>query len=129
MLEAGRRSAAAPAPKVVPVSSAVHPPGPALRAGCPHGVVTDLLLRCGRGEAAALARLFDLFYRPVHAVVASRVPTDRTEAAMAEVFVRIWRRSPGYRPALGSAVGWIMQEAEESAPGTVHLAATRPALP
>lgn len=95
-----------PALSPAPIHAAAAPLPP-----CRHGFVTDLLLRCGRGEAAALARLFDLFYRPVRVAVAVRVSPERSDAATAEVFVRIWRRAPGYRPSAGSAVSWIMQEA------------------
>ena len=76
--------------------------------GCRHGFVTDLVLRCGRGDAAALARLLDLFWLPVSTAVAARVPADRVEAAVTEVFVRVWREAPHYRPGADGAVGWVM---------------------
>ena len=77
--------------------------------GCRHGFVTDLVLRCGRGDAAALARLFDLFWLPVSTAVAARVPAGRVEAEVTEVFVRVWREAPHYRPgADDGAVGWVM---------------------
>ena len=76
--------------------------------GCRHGFVTDLVLGCGRGDATALARLFDLFWLPVSSAVAAQVPADRVEAAVTEVFVRVWREAPYYRPGADGAVGWVM---------------------
>lgn len=84
---------------------------PDAAAVCRHGLVTDLLLRCGRGDGAALAQLFDLFYPPVRATVAARVPPARVDAVTAQVFVQVWRQASRFRPDAGGAVGWIMRVA------------------
>lgn len=78
---------------------------------CTHGFITELVLRCGRGDAGALKELFDLFYRPVSAAVGMSAPPDRVESAVARVFVQIWREAPFYRAESGSAVRWVMARA------------------
>ncbi len=75
---------------------------------CDHGFLTELVLRCGRGDPAALARLFDLFYAPVAAEVANRVPRDDVEHVVAEVFAQLWRQAPEFVPGRARAVGWVM---------------------
>lgn len=75
---------------------------------CTHGFITELVLRCGRGDTGALEVLFDLFHRPVTAAVGISAPPDRVESAVAQVFVQIWREAPLYRAESGSAVHWVM---------------------
>lgn len=72
------------------------------------GFVTDLVVRCGRGDETALARLFDLFYAPVSAAVRQRVPGCAAEELTARVFVRLWRHAPTYQPGDQSPVDWVM---------------------
>jgi hypothetical protein len=84
-------------------------------APCRHGFITDLVLRCGRGEAAALESLFDMFCAPVSAKVAGQVPPHRVGAVVAEVFVQLWRQAPGFPPEGTSAVKWVMGLADGAA--------------
>ena len=72
---------------------------------CDHGFLTDLVLRCGRGDPAALARLFDLFYAPVAAEVANRVPRDDVEPVVTEVFAQLWRQAPEFVPGRTASGG------------------------
>ena len=88
---------------------------------CDHGFLTELVLRCGRGDPAALARLFDLFYAPVAAEVANRVPGDDVEPVVAEVFAQLWRQAPKFVPGRARAVGWVMALVD----GAVTAAAAR----
>lgn len=82
---------------------------------CP-GFITDLVLRCGRGDAGALARLLDLLYAPVAHRVAELSPTDRTDDLVVEVFSRLWRDASDYRPGPGNGpVEWVLQLAESVA--------------
>ena len=74
---------------------------------CP-GFVTDLVVRCGRGDETALARLFDLFYAPVSAAVGKRATGRAAEELTARVFVRLWRHAPTYQPGDQSPVDWVM---------------------
>ncbi len=75
---------------------------------CP-GFVTDLVVRCGRGDETALARLFHLFYVPISEAVTQRAPGHAAEELTATVFVRLWRHAPAYRPGDQSPVDWIME--------------------
>jgi hypothetical protein len=81
---------------------------------CETGLVSDLLLRCGRGDVAALARLFDLVAPVVTAVVAEQVEPEQVPDGLTAAFAEVWRCAPGYRPgAIGAsggtgAVGWIL---------------------
>ena len=95
---------------------------------CDHGFLTELVRRCGRGDPAALARLFDLFYAPVAAEVANRVPSDAVEPVVAEVFAQLWRQAPEFVPGRERAVGWVMglvDGAVTTAALQVELAARR----
>lgn len=86
-----------------------HTTGPRASADCP-GFITDLILRCGRGDEAALERLFDLLHAPVSAVL----PLDRPEARddlVLEVFRRVWRHAPTFVPGEQGAVAWALQHA------------------
>ena len=86
---------------------------------CEHGFLTELVLRCGRGDAAALGRLFDLFYAPVAAEVANRVPRDDVEPVVAEVFAQLWRHAPEFVPGRARAVGWVMALVDGAVAGSV----------
>lgn len=79
---------------------------------CP-GVITDLVLRCGRGDEKALGLLFDLFYRPVFAAVGQQVPTGHQEELVMKVFLNLWRQASTYHPDAQSAIDWVMDEARE----------------
>lgn len=86
-----------------------HTTRPRASADCP-GFITDLILRCGRGDEAALERLFDLLHAPVSAVL----PLDRPEARddlVLEVFRRVWRHAPTFVPGEQGAVAWALQHA------------------
>lgn len=76
-------------------------------AHCP-GFVTDLVVRCGRGDATALARLLELFYAPVSAAVMQLAPGCAAEELTARVFVRLWHQAPTYQRRDQNAVDWVM---------------------
>ena len=75
---------------------------------CQYGFISDLVIRCGRGDDTALAQLFDLFYAPVAGAIASTTPGPQVAAAVQDVFVSLWRRAPLYQPEQQSAVSWVM---------------------
>ena len=82
------------------------------------GGVTRLILRCGRGDEAALGQLFDLFYGPVAAAL-SRGPGDRSaEDLVIRAFVRLWSCAPTYRPQDQAPVEWVMCQTGASPPPT-----------
>ena len=79
------------------------------------GFITDLVLRCGRGDEAALDRLFDLFYGLVLAVLKQQGPAEPEEELVIEAFVHLWRRAPTYNPGDQSPVEWVINQISELA--------------
>ena len=86
-----------------------HATRPRASADCP-GFITDLILRCGRGDEAALGHLFDLLHAPVSVVLAQGRPEARDEMVL-DVFRRLWRHAPTFVPGEQGAVAWAMQHA------------------
>ena len=74
---------------------------------CESGFVSDLLVRCGREDQGALARLFDLLCPLVTAAVSMSVDPPRVGDCVRDVFVELWRDAPDYRAGTSSVV-WIM---------------------
>jgi hypothetical protein len=79
-------------------------------AACP-GFITELLLRCGRGDEVALGRLFDLFYAPVAATVGRPGHPETVEELVHAAFVRVWRHAPTFVPGVQEPVEWVMEQA------------------
>ena len=75
---------------------------------CRTGLISDLLLRCGQGDEAAFAAIWDTFYSVVRAAVAVHAAPDEVDEAVQRAFVSIWHNSPSYRPGGATAVEWIM---------------------
>jgi DNA-directed RNA polymerase specialized sigma24 family protein len=73
-----------------------------------RGFVTELVVRCGRGDEAALGRLLDLFYAPVLADAARRGHPRPDDAAVSEAFVRLWSAAPTFSPGAQCTVEWAM---------------------
>jgi len=86
-------------------SSLEHPVAVAVAWKCETGLVSDLLLRCGRGDHVALGRLFDLVAPIVTAVVAEHVAPEQVPDRLTAAFAEVWRCAPGYRPAVHGATG------------------------
>ena len=86
-----------------------HTTRPRVSSDCP-GFITDLILRCGRGDEAALGRLFDLLHAPVSAALAQDRPEARDELVL-DVFRRLWHHAPTFVPGQQGAVDWAMQHA------------------
>jgi DNA-directed RNA polymerase specialized sigma24 family protein len=74
---------------------------------CP-GFITDLLVRCGRGDEAALGRLFDLFHRQVSAAMGARGGSAPLDEQVLEVFVRLWQQAPRFEAGAMGPVAWVM---------------------
>jgi len=66
------------------------------------------LQACARGERYALRALYERESRWLCGV-AQRIVGSRASAedVLHDAFVQVWRSAPTYRPALGSARGWI----------------------
>ena len=75
---------------------------------CRTGLISDLLLRCGQGDEAAFAAIWDTFYSVVRAKVAVELAPDEVDQAVQRTFVSIWHNSPSYRPGRATAVEWII---------------------
>jgi hypothetical protein len=89
---------------------------------CETGLVSDLLLRCGRGDHVALGRLFDLVAPIITAVVAERVEPAQVPDGLTAAFAEVWRQAPAYRPGVQGetganggtgAVAWILARVAE----------------
>jgi len=76
-----------------------------------RGFVTELILRCGRGDEAALGRLFDLFHAPVAAAVQRQGHSGPTDELVLDVFLRVWRHAPTFVPGDRGAVDWLLGHA------------------
>lgn len=73
-------------------------------------LVTELLVRCGKGDETALAALFDLFHPVASSLAvahaADREVTDVVHAA----FSRLWRRAAAFDPAAQNGISWTYAE-------------------
>lgn len=71
--------------------------------------LADLLRRCGRGDDAAFAQLYDATSRRVFGL-ALRVVRDpaQAEEVSQEAFLEIWRTSGRFDPDRGSPLSWLM---------------------
>lgn len=78
---------------------------------CP-GFVTDLVLRCARGDRAALGVLFDLLHAPVAAAVGS--PGVARDDLVVEVFRDVWLQAPAFRRG-ADPVAWVLDLARSAA--------------
>lgn len=88
--------------------------------GC-AGIVSDLLVRCGRGEVPALGSLFDVMYGVVVATLRRRLPAAaETDDLVVEVFHDIWLAAPSFRAGRQNPVVWVLEVTE---------AAVRPTRP
>jgi len=71
--------------------------------------LASLLARVARGDADALAMLYDQTVPAVHGIVL-RILGDSAaaEEVTADVFVQVWQRAGGYDPGRGPALPWLM---------------------
>lgn len=88
----------------------VHPAAPLVAAygSCQTGLISDLLLRCGRSDEEAFALLFDTFHPLAHAITATLVSQQDIDRSVQAAFVTIWEDAALYRPGTVSSVSWIM---------------------
>ncbi|WP_446664759.1 ECF RNA polymerase sigma factor SigK [Flexivirga sp. B27] len=78
--------------------------------------LADLLRQVGQGDDAAFAQLYDATASRLHGLV-QRILVDRamSEEVTQEVFLEIWRTSPRFDPARGSALSWLFTIAHRKA--------------
>lgn len=79
---------------------------------CP-GFITYLIMRCARGDEAALGRLFDLFLPMVLGIVGNGTASPATDALVVNAFSRVWLLAPTYDPETRDAVGWVLNQARD----------------
>ncbi|MDX6325449.1 MAG: hypothetical protein QOK15_1803 [Nocardioidaceae bacterium] len=92
-----------------------------------HGFVTDLVVRCGQGDDAALALLFDLFHPLVGSLAVAHAPDHEVTDVVLEAFTRVWQRAPTFRPDAHNAVAWVCSELSSSVAGRAAVSRRRPA--
>lgn len=80
-----------------------------------RGFITELVVRCGRGDEPALGRLLDLFYAPLLASTARQGRPTLSEDLVSEAFVRLWRAAPSFTPGQRCVVDWVMDHLDEPA--------------
>ena len=76
------------------------------------GFITNLVLRCGQGDEAALGELFDLtFFLVASAVNRGTLSPAGVDDEVVGAFRRIWRRSSGYQPTERGVLAWVFDQA------------------
>jgi RNA polymerase sigma-70 factor (ECF subfamily) len=95
----------APGCEATAPANAAHQPGPA-----------ELLRRCGLGDDAAFATLYDQTCLRLFGLVL-KVLKDAASAEQVtqEVYLHVWRHSARYDPDRSSALAWIMTTAHRAA--------------
>lgn len=67
------------------------------------------MLRISKGEIAAFSRLYDLFAKPLSALVYRILrDMDEVEEVVQDVFVVIWNQASKYDPILSRPFSWIV---------------------
>jgi RNA polymerase sigma-70 factor (ECF subfamily) len=81
-----------------------------------------LVAAMSRGDRTALARLYDLFGRPLYAL-AHRVLNDSAEAQdiVHDVFLQLWQKAGDYEPGRGSVFAWAATLARNRAIDRVRM--------
>lgn len=88
-----------------------HPAGSTAAADPCPGIISDLVLRCARGDEAAMGRLFDVVFPLILAIVVrGAAASSTTDDQVVEAFTRIWRRATEYDPAT-PVVAWLVDQA------------------
>ena len=83
----------------------------------------ELVRATAGGDQSAMQALYTRTHRIVFALIV-RITNDReiAEDLMGDVFQNVWRSAPGYDPAAGSVVGWIMNQARSRAIDWLRIA-------
>jgi RNA polymerase sigma-70 factor, ECF subfamily len=76
----------------------------------------DLVRRMSAGDTRALARFYERWSRPVHALVARLVrDPDDADDVVEDTFYQAWRQASRYEPARGAVSTWIVTIARSRA--------------
>jgi RNA polymerase sigma-70 factor (ECF subfamily) len=73
-----------------------------------EGELRDVVVAARAGDNGAFAELYRRFFRMVHAVLMSRVPSGDVDDLAQEVFLRAWRQLHALRDPLAFG-GWLRQ--------------------
>ncbi len=86
-----------------------------------NSVDPALLRGLAAGEDFAIERIYELYGRPVFALLV-RMLGDRAEAedVQQKVFTEVWKRGASYDPDRSSLLGWILQIARSRAIDTLR---------
>jgi RNA polymerase sigma-70 factor (ECF subfamily) len=95
--------------------------------GSSGALVTDLVVRCGRGDDSALAELYELFHPMVGSLAVAQAPDREVTDVVLDAFSRLWRRASTFQPAVGSAVAWVLMELAAAVSGEGTRASMSPA--
>jgi RNA polymerase sigma-70 factor, ECF subfamily len=76
----------------------------------------ELVRRMSTGDTQALARLYERWSRPVHALVVRLVrDPDDADDVVEDTFYQAWRQASRYQPARGAVSTWIVTIARSRA--------------
>ena len=103
------------------VRSAPVPEAPAAPLATGRAGDAELLRRCGLGDEAAFATLYDQTCVPLFRLVL-RVLEDSASAEQVtqEAYLHMWEHSARYDPARGSALAWVITTAHRAAVDRLH---------
>ncbi len=80
--------------------------------GVPVTPIDSLLVTAGRGDAEALASLYDRTVPLIHGLVRGVVPDEGTaEQVTRDIYLHTWRTAPTYDPVRSSAVAVLLASA------------------
>lgn len=91
--------------------------------------IAQLLARCGLGDRAAFARLYERTSGHLFAVVL-RIQRDRAlaEDLLQEIYVSVWKAAAGFDAARAQPLTWLTSIARNRAIDSLRRAATQPRL-
>lgn len=82
----------------------------------PAEQLSSWLLACAQGNQRAFRRLHDATARRLHAEVQHvLVDRGRSDEALQETYLKVWRHAARYRPEQGSAMTWLLRVARHTA--------------
>lgn len=78
-------------------------------------VTNELLLRSGRGDRDAFARLYDATCGPAYRLALCLAGEADADEVLVQGYVEAWRAAPRFDPAQGSALAWLLRHVQRVA--------------